>query len=139
MRATDFVECRKYAEKWWPGLEWALDEDVVRKFDRIPASVGRVAVDRLAETSPDRRPSVASFLKACRDEWRAAPRTPDTPDTCRHVWGVLSEWEQRQERERQGKPDSVRLSVCVLCRMEDWSARATVGESVSEGVKGEAA
>ena len=133
MRATDFVECRKYAEKWWPGLEWALDEDVVRKFDPIPASVGRAAIDRLAETMPDRRPSVASFLKACRDEWKSAPRVAESPEHCRHVWGVLSEVLQRIEREREGKSDLVRLAVCARCQVEQW------GPFVTEGEKGEAA
>ena len=137
MRATDFVECRKYAEKWWPGLEWALDEDVVRKFDRIPASVGRAAIDRLAENMPDRRPSVASFLKACRDEWKTAPRVAESPEHCRHVWGVLGEWEQEAERERQNKPPTSRLAICVLCQTEQWGRFKT--ESESEPVKGEAA
>lgn len=137
MRATDFVECRKYAERWWPGIEWPLDEDVVRKFDRIPPTVGRAAVDRLVESMPDRRPSVASFLKACREEWRKAPKVSESPESCRHgTWAILGPVETEFERV-YGKSDMPDFRVCVFCKWGEWGRFVTVGES--EPAKGQAA
>jgi hypothetical protein len=120
MTGVDFEQCRQLAEKWWPGITWTLDRDTIRDFDRISLTAGRKAIDQLKADPSDRYPSLAKFLRACKAVQGALPRVAETPETCVHSWGVLDEREQAFERERQSKPDSLRLAVCTLCYLESW-------------------
>jgi hypothetical protein len=120
MTGVDFEQCRQLAEKWWPGITWTLDRDTIRDFDRISLTAGRKAIDQLKGEPSDRYPALAKFLRACNAAQGALPKVAETPETCTHRWGVLDEREQVFERERQSKPDSLRLAVCVLCHTESW-------------------
>jgi hypothetical protein len=137
MTAFEFESCRQLAEKWWPGISWTLDRDTIRDFDRISLTAGRKAIDQLKDEPSDRYPSLAKYLRACKSAQGALPRVAETPETCTHRWGVLSEWEQRLARERESKPEGSRLAVCAVCHTELWGEHRTVGES--EGVKETAA
>jgi hypothetical protein len=120
MTGVEFEQCRQLAEKWWPGISWELHPDVLVKFRNVPYTAGKKAVDLLVANRPARYPTPVDFLSACRDAVKALPKVAENPETCTHVFGVLDESEQTFERERQSKPDTLRLGVCAFCHLELW-------------------
>jgi hypothetical protein len=120
MTGVEFEQCRQLAEKWWPGIGWELHPDVLVKFRHIPYTAGKRAIELLVDSRPERYPTPTAFLAACRDAVKGLPKVAENPETCVHVFGVLDEFEQSFERERQSKLDSLRLGVCTLCHLESW-------------------
>lgn len=133
-RLVDFLESR-----WGPNQRAWASPKLWEEFEPFTTGAVFQAIHQLFREGRRYAPNASELLDRVRTVQQARFEAGEDPrpsrDCASHVWSVLPEWEQEAERERQSKPDALRLAVCAICHTESWGSHMVE----SEGVKGTAA